>query len=131
MRQVTAFDSLPAFVRGYVEALFFTSDEELGAATFDDIAPDTLAQIVADCDAFLAALPVDAFGRTWLDLAADYAPAGYDLEQAGHDFWFTRNGHGVGFWDRGLGAVGDKLSDAARAAGEGDAYLGDDGRVYL
>jgi hypothetical protein len=24
----------------------------------------------------------------------------HQLEQAGHDFWLTRNGHGTGFWDR-------------------------------
>lgn len=22
-----------------------------------------------------------------------------DMEQIGHDFWLTRNGHGAGFWD--------------------------------
>lgn len=26
--------------------------------------------------------------------------AQFDLAQIGHDIWFTRNGHGVGFWDR-------------------------------
>lgn len=51
--------------------------------------------------------------------------------QIGHDFWLTRNGHGAGFWDRGLGDVGDQLSEAARAHGAMDAYLGDDGDLYL
>tara|TARA_R100001463_G_scaffold33708_1_gene74496 strand:+ start:95 stop:433 length:339 start_codon:yes stop_codon:yes gene_type:complete len=23
-----------------------------------------------------------------------------NIEQAGHDFWLSRNGHGTGFWDR-------------------------------
>jgi len=50
---------------------------------------------------------------------------------AGHDFWLTRNGHGVGFWDRGLGELGDLLSDTARVMGGCDAYVGDDGLVYL
>lgn len=35
----------------------------------------------------------------------------YTEIQAGRDFWFTRNGHGVGFWDRGLGEIGDLLSE--------------------
>lgn len=39
-------------------------------------------------------------------------------EQAGHDFALTRNGHGAGFWDRGLGAQGDRLTEACRPYGE-------------
>jgi hypothetical protein len=38
--------------------------------------------------------------------------------QIGHDLWLTRNGHGAGFWDRGLGDIGERLSDAARSYGE-------------
>jgi hypothetical protein len=50
------------------------------------------------------------------DVARDVA----DLspESVGHDFWLTRNGHGAGFWDRGLGELGERLSAAARVYGE-------------
>jgi hypothetical protein len=34
-------------------------------------------------------------------------------EQAGHDLILTANRHGAGFWDRGLGATGKTLTDAA------------------
>lgn len=52
-------------------------------------------------------------------------------EQAGHDLWLTRNGHGAGFWDRGLpAAIDEELSNAARAMGSVDLYVGDDGKVY-
>lgn len=57
--------------------------------------------------------------------------AGLDAEQVGHDFWLTRNGHGTGFWDRGLGAVGEELSKAAKAYGSSDIYVGDDGLLYV
>lgn len=50
-------------------------------------------------------------------------------ERAGHDFWLTRNRHGAGFWDRGLGALGDRLTDAAHAFGEVYLYVNDDGEV--
>jgi len=40
-----------------------------------------------------------------------------DPEQAGHDFALTRNDHGTGFWDRGLGAQGDRLSKACQPYG--------------
>jgi len=49
------------------------------------------------------------------------------LEQAGHDFWLTRNGHGAGYWDRGLGEVGEMLSEAATAFGMVDLFVLDDG----
>ena len=41
-----------------------------------------------------------------------------DDEQIGHDFWLTRAGHGAGFWDRGLGEAGDRLTDACRPYGD-------------
>lgn len=43
--------------------------------------------------------------------------------QNGHDFWLTRNGHGVGFWDRGYGEVGDALSKIAETFGEVYTYI--------
>ena len=35
---------------------------------------------------------------------------GYTWEQVGHDFWLTSQGHGAGFWDRGLEELGDTLT---------------------
>lgn len=49
---------------------------------------------------------------------ADLEATGQTLEQCGHDFILTRNGHGAGFWDRGYGAAGDRLTSAAKAYGE-------------
>ena len=48
-----------------------------------------------------------------------------DPEQAGHDFWLTRNRHGAGFWDRGLGEVGVILTDAAHVYGSIDLVVSD------
>ena len=55
-------------------------------------------------------------------------------ELAGHDFWLNRNGHGVGFWDRGLGSLGDLLSKrVGHSTGYPpiDLYLGDDETIYV
>lgn len=87
----------------------------------DDIAPETLAEMVADCDDFQNA------NRQCL---VDYYNAGREDEDAGHDFWLTRNGHGAGFWDRGLGDLGIMLTAACEPYGSCDLYLGDDGKVY-
>lgn len=37
-----------------------------------------------------------------------------DASQCGHDFILTVNHHGTGFWDRGLGELGRKLTAACR-----------------
>lgn len=55
----------------------------------------------------------------------------YTLEQAGHDFALTRHGHGAGFWDRGLGEVGEDLTAEAKAYGSVDLYVGDDGMLHV
>ena len=60
----------------------------------------------------------EAFGYVLLSL--DYGGRGEEwssAELAGHDFALTRNGHGAGFWDRGLGEMGDMLTDEAKAYG--------------
>jgi hypothetical protein len=49
-----------------------------------------------------------AFIRTnWRDLHT------MEAGQCGHDFILTANHHGAGFWDRGLGARGDRLTKAS------------------
>jgi hypothetical protein len=82
----------------------------------------------------IAALPwlveaVTSFVRTnWRDLHM------MEAGQAGHDFILTANGHGAGFWDRGLGARGDRLTDNCKPYGEFDCEfaLDEDGDVvYL
>lgn len=35
------------------------------------------------------------------------------MEQIGHDITLTRNGEGAGFWSRGHGSMGDRLSKLA------------------
>lgn len=118
--------SLDSFTQGYIEAMFFTDassadDGDLEDATVADIAPQFLELIISDCQQF------QTEHAALLDRA--FAEHEYDETQAGRDYWFTRNGHGVGFWDRGLGEVGDKLSDAARYSTV-DIYRGDDGLIY-
>lgn len=54
--------------------------------------------------------------------AAMFRRRGYDWSSAGHDFYLTREGHGAGFWDRGLGIVGDALTALSKPYGSSD-YL--------
>jgi hypothetical protein len=105
-------------------ALWSSNDEsdESGGEPMDahygpeDLAPDTRVGMDTDLRNFIAA------NRTDL--------AGMDPGQIGHDFWLTRNRHGAGFWDRGLGDKGDRLTASAQAFGEMELYVGDDGQLY-
>jgi hypothetical protein len=129
---MAATTKLDDFTLAYIEAaLWSTNDEsdESGGEPLDsnysteDIAPEALEQIVADCAKFQA--------ENAADIAAMPSRNGYkSAELAGHDFWLTRNGHGAGFWDRGLDELGERLTAAADTFGEVWPYVGDDGRIY-
>ena len=101
------------FINAYIEAIRFTDfggDSEIPADA--EFAPATKARIGRDCLAFYHKCKPLIEGRE---------------EQAGHDFWLTRQGHGAGFWD------GDWPEPAAAALtqeshrfGAFELYLGDD-----
>ena len=62
--------------------------------------------------------------------------AGADLEgmglgQIGHDLTLTRNGHGAGFWDRGLGERGNRLSKHAKSMGGIDSVFVDSSDMII
>lgn len=96
--------------------------------TVDDITSEAMESMRADCGDFLESNAHD------LALYAGSAPSlvsGLGMEHAGHDFWLTRNHHGAGFWDRGLGELGDRLTAASHPYGTSDLYVGDDGKLYV
>jgi hypothetical protein len=137
---------LESFLDEYIQAALFTSNDEStpsGGEPFDrnygpdDIAPETLDKMRADCVAFLAhpnggrlieiAERLEAEGK-YVCPARETDVAGY----AAHDFWLTRNGHGAGFWEtwewpKGMGKT---LDETAKGFGTFDLYLGDDGLIY-
>jgi hypothetical protein len=101
---------LDDFTGAYIYALYYTETGDNGQAPSDaPLHPNSLQRCITDCALFQA---------QHFDLLARYYAAGKDEAQAGHDFWLTRNGHGAGFWDRGLGEIGGMLTDAAKAFGD-------------
>lgn len=124
---------LDSFTQGYIEAAFFTSIDNHfnrdnwesafcqyqlseGAtdgtipidAGFSDIDPESLGAIIRDCRVF------QQLYSELLSLA--YERDDYDATQAGRDYWYTRNGHGVGYWDRSQldsDGLGEKLTNAS------------------
>lgn len=114
------------FEQAYIEALYFTdtgTDSDIPSDA--RLSPETRESIKQDCARFLALF------------ADDIGESGVHWEQAGHDFWLTRNGHGAGFWDRPE-LYGQALADKLTAVvgwrtdfPESEAYAGDDGLIYL
>ena len=122
---------LDDFTQAYVTAALWSSTDnadESGGEPLDanyevkDIATPTLERMAKECALFQK--------QNAKLLARAYKMRPYDVEQAGHDFWLTRNGHGAGFWDRGLGEVGKRLSEEARRFGSVDLVIGDDGMIH-
>lgn len=67
----------------------------------------------------------------WERAKAEGLVNGVTPEQFGHDFFLTQNGHGAGFWDRGRGYAGDRLSEMAKVYGSTTPIIGDDGKIYF
>ncbi len=118
-RKSDIIHNLDSFARAYLEAALWSSNDESdenGGAPLDqnyeesDIAMDSLKRMINDCQ---------NFQKTNTDLLAQHN----DMSQAGHDFWLTRNGHGAGFWDRGLGELGEKLTAACESFGTCNLYV--------
>ena len=93
-------------------------DVELDTFSLDDLSDEVTMDAIIDCALFQN------------QNAGDLEERGFHLEQDGHDFWLTRNRHGTGFWERGTGDVGNRLTAAAEKFGEYDLYIGDDGKIY-
>lgn len=117
---------LAAFTHGYISTalddLAAFSGEEMQPGDYEaaDFGIGTREKMEEDCRKF--------FEDNYDILKSLY---GTRLSSHGYDFWLTRNGHGAGFWDRGYGEAGDKLSKAADAFGVCDLYVGDDGLLYI
>jgi hypothetical protein len=86
-----------------------TSDD----AELDDVSQDALEAMRDDCEAWL-----EIWAGSLLRWVIELGIAGYDWAAAGHDFALTRNGHGAGYWDRGLGRAGAALTVEAKTWGE-------------
>jgi hypothetical protein len=116
---------LDDFVDAYIECALWSSTDnadDSGGSPLDDnygpedIEPETLAEMRADCADFIA-------------LAGMEARENWPASQAGHDFWLTRNGHGTGFWDRGE-PDGEELTRHAKTYRGIDLWVSDDGKIY-
>lgn len=108
---------LDEMVASYIETSLWAGHAEYP----QDINPELLNEFFSADDVSAAdreAITEDC--RGFIEQCADDL-AELEAGQVGHDFYLTRNRHGAGFWDRGLGALGDRLTKAAHSWGS--SYL--------
>ena len=131
-------DALNAMTDGYLEALLWTSvtdesaeeggDETYQDAGFDayDVTPEFRARVLDHLLGVVVAHPlaVRLYGaRRVLPAGGSFRLGNVTVAQDGgwdyfgHDYLLTRDGHGAGFWDRGLGELGDYLTKIAENNG--------------
>lgn len=111
------YDETGEFTGNMWDELYSADDAtpELHARLWDELVQweDVEYFGVSKHDEMIKALEtyVEHFGDSW---------AG----QFGHDLALTRNRHGAGFWDRGLGDAGYVLTDWAHMLGELQVFHG-------
>ncbi|GGU45795.1 hypothetical protein [Lentzea flava] len=114
-------EQMEIFFQQYVTTALWSSLDDDGEpldAVFsvDDFERESEQSLWEDCHDFVVS--------NWPDLSR------LDPGQCGHDFWLSRNGHGTGFWDRGNGAIGDRLHAAAKVYGSVHLWADDNGWVH-
>lgn len=125
-------DELDDFTRAYIEAALWSStdyqtDEPLDKNyCLEDIRPQTLRLMIADCKKFQSDnIELLKGAEATGEMVFDFQRTGISdkrnpmLIRAGHDFWLTRAGHGCGFWDGDWPEpYGDKLTEASKKYAE-------------
>lgn len=111
---------------GYLTCAFWASTDDDGEPLDrnygpGDLAAEALGSLAGDLSDFLSLLVRERID--WSEVM--------DPGRLGHDFWLTRNRHGAGFWDRGYGELGDRLTALSHPYGESILYVGDDGKVWV
>lgn len=118
-------------INGYKEAFIFAEsarDHEgnfVNDMTDYDFSDQAHRRIIHDVAAYC-----DANDAAISEAMSDGATA----NQIGNDLHFTRNGHGVGFWDRPeiyTTNTANRLTNAAKLMPSVHAYIGEDNLIYI
>lgn len=120
-------DAVSAALHAYaVAALWSSTNPDKGDAPLDqdysvtDIDPASMEKMRQDVERFMSE------NKEALE-ASELEP-----DQIGHDFWLSRNGHGSGFFARGLEwSIEKQLMEASHDFGECYLYVGDDEKVHV
>lgn len=139
-------------LRGYIECALWTEQERLeddATMNIDDEDMDEIEKIIQlkgkfDKKTFASFMSddidvnskIDAYNdiKTFIRGAGDNAIfeaiSENGLFKLGMDIWFTRNGHGAGFFDHSYENE-DLLINAAKKLGSKDLFVADNGKLYF
>ena len=123
-------DNECAFITAYSECARWASkddnDSEWDGRCFSE---DFTKHATIDCLAFLRRV------ECYLCTIDGKEGTEYSIwEQAGHDFFLTRCGHGTGYWDRPeiyTETYAKMFTKMVEGFGNADVYAGDDGLLYF
>lgn len=129
-------DNRHAYLNGYIDevlrvnALRYDADGELEpyAASREHLSLHAAAELVREAESFrkaqyahlsaaVAELQLRSVGNVWAEMGACFA--------------LSSSGHGAGFFDAGLGELGDTLQAAARVYGGQEVVRADDGLLEV
>jgi hypothetical protein len=139
-------------LKGYIECALWTEQERLedeATMEIDDEDMDDVEKLIQlkgkfDKKSFTSFVSedididsrIDAYNdiKTFIKNAGDNAIqeaiSENGLFKLGMDIWFTRNGHGAGFFDHSYENE-DLLINAGKKLKPKDLYVGDDGKLYF
>jgi hypothetical protein len=121
------FDGGDDFLKGYILGVGFTSQNTEGENWFgagsgefsDYVSVEEIVEAIGYESMHQLLTEVLAFLKSAHHLLIDC-----DMEDAGSNFHYTRNGHGCGFWDGDWPEHGDKLTELSKPFGEFEFYDG-------
>ena len=88
--EIATKENIEDFLKGYMSCALWTEEKE-----GETISKDQCNEMRSDCNDFLKE------NENLIDQGEPINKWQWSIyNQAGHDFWLTRNGHGTGFWDR-------------------------------
>lgn len=128
------------FIHGYVTAgtwadlVKHENDEDFGSEPYKydetDLTEESAKKVREECIGFMDSNHDDI--RAYCEARDDCYPVGSEdtvLGFCGHDFYLTAAGHGAGFWDRGLGELGDRLTKESKPYTINMVWLDGDGKI--
>lgn len=116
--------SLSEALDGYLECAVWTTDP-------DDVSESANISDISQEDQAKACDTIHDFYMSNKSSIGQFMALGYNSGQVGHDFYLTRNRHGAGFWDRGAGEVGDRLTESSHGYGSSELTQDDFGNWHF
>jgi len=146
-------DELNEIFKGYIECALWTEEERLRDEVTDELEDsedmDEIEKIIhlkgkfekGDFNSFISDdIDVDSRIDAYNDIKQFIEDAGDEaineaieengLFKLGMDIWFTRNGHGSGFFDHSYENENILISAGKKMKGS-DLYIGDDNKLYF